>query len=80
MNVSNIVFVQSKFFTIQGKYFTTGVCKCMHAMICMILTGLLWSGVMIAAVLYQSLADLNIGCLEVGTSDVRASDVVPFGR
>ena len=35
---------------------------------------------MIAAVLYQPLADLNIGCLEIGTSDVRASDVVPFGR
>ena len=33
---------------------------------------------MIAAVLYQPLADLNIGCLEVGTSDVRASDAVPL--
>ena len=28
-------------------------------------------------VLYQPLADLNIGCLEIGTSDARASDVVP---
>ena len=28
-------------------------------------------------VLYQLLADLSIGCLEVGTSDVRASNVVP---
>ena len=52
-------------------------------MICMILTGLLWSRVMIAAwsirmrVLYQPLTDLNLGCLEVGISDVRASDVVP---
>ena len=33
---------------------------------------------MIAALLYQPLTDLNIGCLEVGTSDVRASDVVPL--
>ena len=28
-------------------------------------------------VLHQPLADLSIGCLEVGISDVRASDVVP---
>ena len=28
-------------------------------------------------VLHQLLVDLSIGCLEVGTSDVRASDVVP---
>ena len=28
-------------------------------------------------VLHQPLADFSIGCLEVGTSDVRASDVVP---
>ena len=27
-------------------------------------------------VLYQPLADLNIGCFGVGISDVRASDVV----
>ena len=27
--------------------------------------------------LYQPLADLSIGCLKVGISDVRASDVVP---
>ena len=32
LNVNNRVFVQLKFFTIQGKYFTTGVCKCMHVM------------------------------------------------
>ena len=31
---------------------------------------------MIAAVLYQPLTDLSIGCLEVGISDVRASDIV----
>ena len=49
-------------------------------MICMILTGLLWSRVMIEAqkirmrVLYQPLADLSIGCFKVGTFDVRASD------
>ena len=49
----------------------------------MILMGLLCSRVMIAAwsvrmrVLYQPLADLSIGYLEVGISDVRASDVVP---
>ena len=30
-------------------------------------------------VLHQPLVDLNIGCFEVGTSDVSASDVVPFG-
>ena len=53
-------------------------------MICIILTGLLWSGVMIAArrvrvrVLHQLLADFNIGYFEVGTSSVRASDVVPL--
>ena len=46
--------------------------------------GLLWSRVMIAArsvrirMLHQPLADLSIGCFEVGTSDVRASDVVPL--
>ena len=51
-------------------------------MIYMILTGLLWSRVMIIArsvrmmVLHQLLADLSIGCFKVGTSDVRASDVV----
>ena len=28
--------------------------------------------------LYQPLADLSIGCLKVGISDVRASDVVPL--
>ena len=45
--------------------------------------GLLCSIVMIAAwsvrmrVLHQPLADLSIGCLEVGISNVRASDVVP---
>ena len=33
---------------------------------------------MIVAVLYQPLADLNIGCLEIGTSDVKASDVIPL--
>ena len=50
----------------------------------MILMGLLCSRVMIAAwsvrmrVLHQLLVDLSIGCLEVGTSDVRASDVVPL--
>ena len=32
LNVSNRVFVQSKFFIIQGKYFTTDECKCMHVM------------------------------------------------
>ena len=57
---------------------------CMLCMICMILTGLLWSRVMIAAqsvrmrVLYQLLADWSIGCFEVGTSDVKASDIVPL--
>ena len=29
-------------------------------------------------VLHQLLADLSIGCFEVGTPDVRASDVVPL--
>ena len=28
-------------------------------------------------VLHQPLVDLNIGCFEVGTSNVSASDVVP---
>ena len=28
-------------------------------------------------VFHQPLTDLNIGCFEVGISDVRASDVVP---
>ena len=57
---------------------------CMLCMICMILMGLLCSRVMIAAwsvrmrVLYQPLADLSIGCFEVGTSNVRASNVVPL--
>ena len=52
-------------------------------MICMILTGLLCSRVMIASwsvrmrVLHQPLAYLSLGCLEVGISDVRASYVVP---
>ena len=50
----------------------------------MILMGLLWSRVMIAAqsvrmrVLYQPLIDWSIGCFEVGTYDVRAYDVVPL--
>ena len=45
--------------------------------------GLLCSRVMIVAwsvrmrVLHQPLADLSLRCLEVGISDVRASDVVP---
>ena len=49
----------------------------------MILMGLLCSRVMIAAwsvrmkVLHRTLANLSIGCLEVGIPDVRASDVVP---
>ena len=57
---------------------------CMLCMICMILTGLLWSRVMIIAqsvrmrVLYQPLTDLSVGWFEVGISDVRASDVVPL--
>ena len=57
---------------------------CMLCMICMILMGLLCSGVMITVwsvrmrVLHQPLVDLTIGCFEVGTSDVRASDVVPL--
>ena len=56
---------------------------CMLCMICMILTGLLWSRVMITTrsvrmmVLYV-LAYLSIGCFKFGTSDVRASHVVPF--
>ena len=29
-------------------------------------------------VLYQPLADLSIGCFEVSTSNIRASDVVPL--
>ena len=29
-------------------------------------------------VLYQPLADLNIRCFKVSTSDIRASDVVPL--
>ena len=55
-------------------------CLCM---ICMILMGLLCSKVMIVAcsvrmrVLHQPHADLSLECLEVGISDVRASDVVP---
>ena len=55
---------------------------CMLCMICMILMGLLCSRVMIAAcsvrmrVLHQPLTDLSIGCLEVGISNVRASDIV----
>ena len=55
---------------------------CMLCMICMILMDLLCSGVMIAAwsvrirVLHQPLVDLSIGCLEVGISDVRASDII----
>ena len=55
---------------------------CMLCMICMILRGLPWSKVMIAAwsirmtVFYQPLADLSIGCFEVGTSDVTASDTI----
>ena len=56
----------------------------MLCMICMILTGLPWSRVMITArsvrmrVLHQPLADLSIGCFEVGTFDVIALDVVPL--
>ena len=55
---------------------------CMLCMICMILTGLPWSRVIIMArsvrmkVLHQPLADLSIGCFEVGTSNVIASDAV----
>ena len=45
---------------------------------------LVWNRVMITArsirmrVLHQPLADLNIGYFKVGTSSVRASDVVPL--
>ena len=55
---------------------------CILCMICMILMGLLWSKVMIAArnvrmrVLHQPLADLSIGCFGVGTSDVRANQLM----
>ena len=44
--------------------------------------GLPWSRVMITArsvrmsVLHQPLTDLSIGCFEVSTSDVRASDII----
>ena len=47
----------------------------------MFLMGLLWSRVMLVAqsvrirVLYQPLTDLNIGSFEVGTSNVRASNI-----
>ena len=57
---------------------------CMLYMICMILMGLLWSRVMIVdrsvrmRVLHQPLADLSIGCFEVSTSDVKASDTIPL--
>ena len=57
---------------------------CMLCMICMILTGLLWSRVMIVAwsirmrVLYQPLIDLSIGCFEVDTFGARAYDIVPL--
>ena len=57
---------------------------CMLCMIWIILMGLLWSRVMIVArsvrmrVLYQPLVDLSIGYSGVGTSDVKASDVVPL--
>ena len=53
----------------------------MLCIICMILTGLLWSRVIITTqsvrmmVLYV-LAYLSIGCFKVGTFDVRALDVV----
>ena len=84
MNVSNRVFVQSKFFTIQGKYFTTDECKYMHVMYDMHDPNgspVEWSydrsSKCKMRVLHQPLADLSIGCLEVGTSDVRASDIVP---
>ena len=48
----------------------------------MILTlGLLWSILCSSEceneMLHQPLTDLSIGCLEVGISDVRASNVVP---
>ena len=83
LNVSNRLFVQSKFFTIQGKYFTIDECKCMHVMYDMYdPNGSLveWSAARSVRmrVLHQPLADLNIGYFEVGTSSVRASDVVPF--
>ena len=53
---------------------------CMLCMICMILIGLPWSRVMITTrsvrmrVLHQPLADLSIGCFEVDTPNVTASD------
>ena len=51
---------------------------CMRCMICMILTGLPVerSYDRSSRVFHQPLADLSIGWFEVGTSDVRASDVV----
>ena len=57
---------------------------CMLCMICMIIMGLMWSGVIITArsvrmrVLHQPLEDLSIGYFKVGTSSIRASDVVPL--
>ena len=85
MNVSNRVFAQ-KFFTIQSKYFITDECKCMHAMYDMhdpngshVEWSYHRSSKCKMRVLYQPLADLNIGCFEVGISDVSASDVIPFG-
>ena len=52
---------------------------CMLCMICMILTGLPVerSYDRSSRVFHQPFADLSIGCLEIGISDVRASDVVP---
>ena len=52
----------------------------MLCMICMILTGLPAerSYDRSSRVFHQPFADLSIGCLEVSTSDVIASDVVPL--
>ena len=51
---------------------------CMLCMICMILTGLPVerSYDHSSRVFHQPFANLSIGCLEVGISDVRASDIV----
>ena len=69
----------------KSKYFTTNVCKCIHAMYDMhdpngssMEQSYDRSSEYKNEVLCQPLVDLSIGCFEVGTSDVRAFDVVPL--
>ena len=76
-------YLYNQNFTIQGKYFTTDECKCMHVMYDMHDPNgspVEWSYDRSLRCFINHLQIPKCGFFEVGTSDVIASDVVPFVR